>query len=203
MAMFIVQVSFGFQLPGLRRHKGFPISEGGGTSEIISRKGMMRLIMIKILLMVLIKLLIILTIKLIMYLVMLYVLLMMAAMIKKNFFSSAWPTGRREALTTLWRWWTAATWTDSSWSPALGWRFKKIMMIVMTIMMMLVVEMTTRVAVTMNFKILALHRCFVYKEVHTGFLLSQVWRTITIVLEMKRRIEIVHAYFKRSSKCTS
>ena len=122
---------------------------------------------------------------------------------KKNFFSSAWPTGRREALTTLWRWWTAATWTDSSWSPALGWRFKKIMMIVMTIMMMLVVEMTTRVAVTMNFKILALHRCFVYKEVHTGFLLSQVWRTITIVLEMKRRIEIVHAYFKRSSKCTS
>ena len=22
---------------------------------------------------------------------------------KKNFFSSAWPTGRREALTTLWR----------------------------------------------------------------------------------------------------
>ena len=77
------------------------------------------------------------------------------------------------------------------------------MMIVMTIMMMLVVEMTTRVAVTMNFKILALHRCFVYKEVHTGFLLSQVWRTITIVLEMKRRIEIVHAYFKRSSKCTS
>ena len=86
MAMFIVQVSFGFQLPGLRRHKGFPISEGGGTGEMISRKGMMRLIMIKILLMVLIKLLIILTIKLIMYLVMLYVLLMMAAMIKKKLF---------------------------------------------------------------------------------------------------------------------
>ena len=86
MAMFIVQVSFGFQLPGLRRHKGFPISEGGGTGEMISRKGMMRLIMIKILLMVLIKLLIILTIKLIMYLVMLYVLLMMAAMIKKKTF---------------------------------------------------------------------------------------------------------------------
>ena len=53
---------------------------------MISRKGMMRLIMIKILLMVLIKLLIILTIKLIMYLVMLYVLLMMAAMIKKKLF---------------------------------------------------------------------------------------------------------------------
>ena len=37
MAMFIVQVSFGFQLPGLRRHKGFPISEGGGSGEIVSR----------------------------------------------------------------------------------------------------------------------------------------------------------------------
>ena len=102
MAMFIVQVSFGFQLPGLRRHKGFPISEGGGTGEMISRKGMMRLIMIKILLMVLIKLLIILTIKLIMFLIMLILLLMMAAILN-FFFSSAWLTGRREALTTLWR----------------------------------------------------------------------------------------------------
>ena len=62
----------------------------------------------------------------------------------------------------------------------------------MTIMMM--VELTTMVAVTINFEILALHRCFVYKEVHTGFLLSQDWRTITIVLEMKWRIEIVHTY---------
>ena len=84
MAMFIVQVSFGFQLPGLRRHKGFPISEGGGTGEMISRKKVMRLIMIKILLMVLIKLLIILTIKLIMFLIMLILLLMMAAIL--NFF---------------------------------------------------------------------------------------------------------------------
>ena len=60
-------------------------------------------------------------------------------------------------------------------------------MMVMTIMMitMMMVEMTTIVAMTMNFKILALHRCFVYKEVHTGFLLSQVWRTITIVLEIE------------------
>ena len=66
--VMIVQVSFGFQLPGLRRHQGFPISEGGGTGEMISRKDMIRLIMIKmmmILLMGLIKLLIILTIMLI------------------------------------------------------------------------------------------------------------------------------------------
>ena len=101
-------------------------------------------------------------------------------------------------------------WTGSSWSPALGWPFKKdnddggdriIMMITMVIVMMLVV-MTTMVVVTMNFKILALHRCFVYKEVHTGFLLSQVWRTITIVLEMMRRIEIFHAHFNGSRKKT-
>ena len=67
---------------------------------------------------------------------------------------------------------------------------------------MVIVEMTTMLAVTMNFKILALHRCFVYKEVHTGFLLSQVWRTITIVLEMMRRIEIFHAHFNGSRKKT-
>ena len=73
---------------------------------------------------------------------------------------------------------------------------------IVMVISMVIVEMTTMLAVTMNFKILALHRCFVYKEVHTGFLLSQVWRTITIVLEMMRRIEIFHAHFNGSRKKT-